>query len=490
MSADNPLLNTIWKSACLEIKNSLGEDAYIRHIEPLKAIDVNDGKITLEVDNEYSLSWIKNNYLGIINDAMSKVAGDFIKDVSLSVSETQEPIPSPEPIIPVQDMSSDNNLGRIVNIGSVNVYSQSNTTDPHSSNVRGIKMNAEYTFANFIVGPSNSFATNAAFAVANNPGTAYNPLFIYGDTGLGKTHLMQSIGQDSITKNNRIIVCNTTSEALLNDYLENLRNNTVEKFRKKYRSVDILLIDDIQFLAGKAALQEEFFHTFNTLKERGKQIVMTSDRPPKDIDKLEERLVSRFSQGLVCSVEHPSFETRLAILKQKHEQNYKVPIIPDTIFNFIAQNVESNVRQLEGALRRVEMHISLNNNLSPSIEAVRELLKDILTLEIQPGLTFNEIQKVVAEHYNLNIADMASKCRSQSIALPRQIAMYLCCALIKASLGEIGGAFGKTHATIIHATKTIKDRMSTDPDLKRNIEAIIKKLGRDPVATINMVDGY
>lgn len=457
-------LEGYWKFACFEIQAKVGEDVFQRHIEPLKLLGLSDsGVVSIETDNNFSKTFISNNYLGIIEDALRRALSNRFSQVELSVAVTQEELPDvpftiDEPARPV----------------SVSAIKEEEI---------GFPLNENYCFKDFIVGPSNSFAAAAARAVSDNPGKSYNPLFIYGDTGLGKTHLMQAIGHEALKHNSDVVVCYTTTEALLNDFVESIQKGQQGSisFRQRYRSVDILLIDDIHFIAGKTALQEEFFNMFNDLTLKNKQIVMTSDRPPQEIHGLEQRLVSRFQAGLITSVESPAFETRLAIIryKQKHN-NIRVPI-SDQVLQFIAENVKSNVRQLEGALKRVAVYAeSFVAGTEPTIDDVRNLIKDMLEEEVQPDLSFGQIQKVVAEFFNITIADIMSKERSQNIALPRQMAMFLCRKLTKGSLPEISRAFDKTHATVLHGCTTIKNRMEQDPILKRQVENIAQTLGRSP----------
>lgn len=453
-----------WTRACGIVKEKLGEDNFSRLIEPMVPVSFTGGILVMQVDNDFLKAWITESYLGLIRDAVRLASGNSFAEVNLTVSKEQTPLPDAGMHDPAPHESH------------AAEYRPSRKSAP------GVPLNPDYTFANFVVGPSNSFAEAAARGVAKNPGTAYNPLFIYGETGLGKTHIMQAIGREAISRNPRLVVCYTSSEDLLNNYLESLRNNTTSEFRKRYRNIDILLIDDIHFMANKKALQEEFFHTFNTLQNNQKQIVMTSDRSLNDIEGLEERLVSRFQQGLITSIERPDFETRLAILKNK--QKNAVTKIPDNILYFIAENITSNVRKLEGALTRVQVHASMITKCEPTIDDVRSLLRDTLEHEMQPDLTFHEIQRTVASQYGLTMSDMTSTVRSQNIAFPRQVAMFLCRKLTKASLPEIAGAFEKTHATILHACKAVMDRMSTDHDQILRIETIVRKLGRDPETTI------
>lgn len=457
-------LDGFWKLACFEIKAKVGEDVFQRHIEPLALVGISDsGIVTIETDNNFSKRFIENNYLGIIEEALRRALSDRFSQVELSVSQQQEELPDVAPAIDEQPTFQ--TVASVVSVEKV-----------------GFPLNENYHFSDFIVGPSNSFAAAAARAAADNPGRSYNPLFIYGDTGLGKTHLMQAIGHEALKNNENLVVCYTTTEALLNDFVDSIQKGQAgsTSFRQRYRSVDVLLIDDIHFMAGKTALQEEFFNTFNDLTLNNKQIVMTSDRPPQEIHGLEQRLVSRFQAGLITSVESPAFETRLAILRHKHSHSSVGSLISNQVLQFIAENVKSNVRQLEGALKRVSVFAeSLMNGKEPTIDDVRELIKDMLEEEIQPDLSFGHIQKVVAEFFGISVNDIMGKERSQNIALPRQMAMFLCRKLTKGSLPEISRSFDKTHATVLHGCKTIMVRMEQEPLIKKQLEAMAQKLGRN-----------
>ncbi len=450
----------IWEAALGRLKASLDGDVFTRWIAVISPVSFKDGTLTLAVDNEMLKMWVENSYLTYIVDAVKSDSRMVVSDINITVdsdltAEVEEPVES----TPTRRPSS-------------HPFSSSSSTSH-----LGMNLTPNYTFTDFIIGPSNSFAHAASVAVAANPGNAYNPLFIYGDTGLGKTHLMQAVAHGVLAQNPKAVVCYITSEALLNDFIESIKTNTTADFRKRYRNADVLLIDDIHFLAEKTALQEEFFHTFNTLQNAHKQIIMTSDRPLNKIQGLEARLVSRFQQGLITSIERPDFETRMAILRYK-QRNSEIKL-PDSLLTFIAENINSNVRQLEGAIMRSVCYASLSNQ-EINIDVLRGLLKDMIEFEKRPELSFLDIQRVVAEDYDLRLTDMTSKERPQNVALPRQIAMFLCRSLTHGSLPEIAAAFEKTHATIVHACKTIPGRMETDNDLKRRVEVIVGKLGRDP----------
>ena len=341
-------------------------------------------------------------------------------------------------------------------------------------------MHENYTFENFVKGPSNSFAHAAATAVAKGPGrTSYNPLFIYGGTGLGKTQLMEAIGHYVLDRHPEMSVCYITSETLLNEYVNALQNDAMHAFRERYRKVDLLLLDDVQFIAGKQQIQEEFFNTFNSLLGLRKQVVMTSDVAPKDLKGCEERLTGRFQQGMVVEIESPSYETRLAILKSKALAGQH--LIPDEILKFIAENIRSHVRAIEGALNRVVTFVDLNHDIPLTLDIAQHLLKDSIEEEKTiKDLTVDEIMRTVALAYGVKMEDILSKERTQTLVTPRQVAMFLSCKLTTRSLQEIGRSFGKTHATVYHGAQTIQKRIDVESELKKTVENITSQLGRNP----------
>lgn len=453
-------MQTLWNLAKDSLKRALSEDSYDRWIEPIKPLSLSETELMLGVDNEFCQQWLNDNYLGMIEDAVHANSAEFVS-VRLVIPEGSREDSARATNLPLPPKKASPPRPR--------------AAPPVPEN---LSLNPEFTFEKFVVGPSNSFAHAATFAVSENPGKAYNPLFIYGPTGLGKTHLIQSVGNRMVGVNRRAKVAYVTSEMLLNEYIEATMTGKHVEFRKKYRSVDILLIDDIQFLAGKDRLQEEFFHTFNALYDAKKQIIITSDQPPKEIKGLEARLVSRFEWGMVTELEYPDFETRLAILRYKHSSAQVR--LSDAILTFIAENVQSNVRSLEGALTRATSFAALTPpGIQLTVDMLRNLLKDLLAQERQADLTFDDIQRAVAEHFGIKMVDMSSKERSRSVALPRQIAMYLCRKMTRASLPEIATAFEKTHATVIHGCKAIQNRLDTESDLKSAVQEIVRKLGRD-----------
>jgi chromosomal replication initiator protein len=327
-----------------------------------------------------------------------------------------------------------------------------------------------------VVGNNNTFAHAAAMAVAQTPGKSYNPLFLYGGVGLGKTHLLHAIGQHVVAHKKGARVTYLSSEKFTNEFIDAIQNSQLVRFRKKHRQTDVFLIDDIQFLAGKERIQEEFFHTFNTLHEARKQIVLTCDRPASEIQNLEQRLVSRFEWGLVTDMQPPDVETRLAILRKK-EKVMGVEL-PEDILNFLAQRIRTNVRRLEGALVRVASFASLTGK-KISMEVVENMLREILHEEGRFTISIDLIQKKVAEHFDIRLADMSSKRRPENIVFPRQIAMYLARTMTESSLSAIGDAFGgRDHGTVLHAFRLVRDRMQIDPNVRQKVSLLEKQLMR------------
>jgi len=441
---------TVWTQVCGYLSETLSKDVFDRWIAVIEPRDLTDDTLTLSVANDFYQSWLEENYLPLISDALSSATGVQFKIV-LKVDSSRK------------SKSSETTKSRN--------SKSSGTTRKHTE--QAITLNANYTFDSFVVGPSNSFSHAASLAVAESPGRAYNPLFIYGDVGLGKTHLMQAIGHFVLPRNNAKI-CYTSSEDFTNDYIDALQRKALTQFRRKYRGIDLLLIDDIHFLAGKERMQEEFFHTFNTLHHNHKQIVMTSDRPASEISGLEQRLVSRFEWGLVTELETPDVETRIAILRKKQEQlNLS---LPDEVILYMAENIRSNIRRLEGALIRVASYASLTKHSIP-LDKLEYLLRDILDQEQHEALTVEAVQRVVADYYDIRLGDMTSKQRPQAIAFPRQVAMYLCRDLTDQSLPAIGNAFGRNHATVLHAYRLISKKTKEDSSFRQNIAAIKQRLG-------------
>ncbi len=335
-------------------------------------------------------------------------------------------------------------------------------------------LSPRYTFDNFVVGNSNRFAKAAAMAVANNPANAYNPFFLFSDSGLGKTHLMNAIGNQILAAHPDMKILYISSETFTNELIESVEHNRLEAFREKYRSIDVLLIDDIQFLRNKESTQEEFFHTFNTLEKANKQIIISSDRPPAELDTLEERMISRFNSGLTADIQHPDLETRMAILQNKAHMDSI--LFPRDVILLIASSVTSNIRELEGAYNRVCAYASLNQK-PITLELCRNALKELNLIETPRFITVETIQQVVADHFRLHLSELSEKKRTKRVAVPRQIAIYLTKEMAGLSLKKIGECFGgRDHSTVIHACEKIQREREKDPELNNEIEALILEL--------------
>lgn len=445
-------LNDAWEDVLKKLEDELNPRVFSVWLSPIKFKECSQSAVVLEVPNIFFKDWITENYLIKIQDEMSKIANTPIK-ISLDISSQQDPDPSADTVRDSQPVCA---------------YELTENFVPAS-----VELNPRYTFETFVIGSSNRFAHAACLAVSESPAKAYNPLFIHGGVGLGKTHLMQAIGHYVITRNRNARILYVPSEKFTNQLIRAIQKRSTTEFRQQYRNVDVLLIDDIQFIAGKESTQEEFFHTFNTLHDAHKQIVITSDRSPGDIAKLESRLISRFEWGLITDIQPPDYETRLAILRKKAEHdNVKVP---DEILTFIAENIQSNIRQLEGALIRVVAYSSLVG-VSFSIDTAKKILKDYLK-EHKNLISIEKIQRKIAEEFKISFNDIKGKKRTKNIALPRQIAMYLCRDLTSFSLPEIGTAFdGKDHTTVLHAHNAVDKKIKSDTDFAKIILGIKKSL--------------
>jgi len=449
----------LWKSACEILARVYTSDTFEHWIADIRPCgdDAGDAHLTLAVPNGFYQDWLREHYLSSIREALVAAGADnairveLAVDAARCVAGAEEPVSAPPPPPPRPKPSRSR-------AASLNL---------------GEPLNPRNTFANFVVGTSNAFAHAAAQAVVDAPGRAYNPLFVHGGTGLGKTHLIQAMGQ-ALLERGTGRVCYTTCEIFTNEFISALKSNELVSFRRKYRNIDLLLIDDIHFLAGKTSTQEEFFHTFNALYQSQKQIVMTSDRPLSEIANLEKRLVSRFEWGLVAEMEMADFETRAAILRNKREQ-LGLSVVSDDALTFIAEHVRSNIRKLEGALLRVASYASLTRKtMTP--EVLEELLREVI--ENNPvALTLEAIQRAVAEHYDIRLGDMTSKQRPANIAFPRQVAMYLCREMTDQSFPAIGNAFGRTHATVVHAHEAVAKKMLSDSALRQTILSLQQRLG-------------
>ncbi len=424
----------IWSEISTRIRERVSADGYERWFSGVTASLLDGHSLTLCVPNPIHQFFIESNYLPILEEA--------VREVMPSVTTIHFSTSAPEP----------ESLLRPV------VVPKAGKEKPAAP--AAIGMNARNTFDSFVVGSNNQFAHSAAVAVAKAPARTYNPLFIYGGSGLGKTHLLQAIGHHVMAANKSAKVVYLSSEQFTNEFIDAIQHGTLVKFRKKYRHADVLMIDDIQFFAGKERSQEEFFHTFNTLHDGHKQVVLSSDRPASEIDKLEQRLVSRFEWGMTAEIQPPDAETRIAILRSK-AAGLNIQLEP-WVIDFLAEKIRNNVRRLEGALMRVASYKSLSDR-PITRDVIENLLRDIFQEQARKAVTIDQIQRRVAEHYDVRLADMTSKRRPANIAFPRQIAMYLSRELTKSSLSDIGDAFGgKDHGTVIHACKLVKKRIEDD----------------------------
>ena len=448
----------IWSRACKHLRETLSKDVFDRWIAVIEAKELAQDQLVLRVANNFYQNWLEENYLSLIQDAVTAASPQELK-VTFEV-DRMTPMNAP--------------ASEVAFSSSVEAVPVSPVPAPSRVAKSTVTLNSKYTFEKFVVGSSNSFPHAASLAVAQSPGRAYNPLFLYGGVGLGKTHLMQAIGNYVHTQS-KASVCYVTSESLLNEYIDAIQKKGLVQFRKKYRTADVLLIDDIQFLGGKERMQEEFFHTFNALFDSHKQIVMTCDRPASEIPGLEHRLVSRFEWGLVTELELPDVETRIAILRNKQDQlNIK---IPDEVLNYLAENIRANIRRLEGALIRVVSFSSLTGK-PITIPSIEYLLRDTLDQEQQHVLTVEEIQKVVSEFYDIRMGDMSSNRRPQAIAFPRQVAMYLSREMTAQSLPTIGQSFNKNHATVMHSCKIVAEKLKTDATFRQSMMLLQQRLTR------------
>jgi chromosomal replication initiator protein len=450
--------NGIWREIASRIRLHLSADAFRRWFAVIELVQADEMTLTIQVPNTIYQFWIESNYLDVVQSAAMSVL-ESPREIKFRAADSGM-------TGPVVDAQADR----------VSETSASTSQDEDSEGALNHGMNPRNRFEAFVVGSNNQFAHAAALAVSQSPTKTYNPLFIYGGVGLGKTHLMQAIGQQTIDRRKSHRVMYLSSERFINEFIDAIQHNMLVRFRKRYRQTDVLLIDDIHFLAGKERSQEEFFHTFNTLFDGRKQIVLSSDRPASEIANLEQRLVSRFECGLTTELQPPNIETRLAILRKKAEA-FHIELAED-ILNFLAQRVRTNVRRLEGALMRVASYQSLSGR-EISRETVEQLLRDILREEAKKTVTIDQIQKKVAGHFDVRLADMTSKRRSSNIAFPRQVAMYLVRRHTKASLHEIGDAFGgRDHGTVLHACKTISVRMKKEDQVRQWIVMLDTELDR------------
>jgi chromosomal replication initiator protein len=447
---------SIWCSALDSLREVLNPEVYRLWFAPIQPIAMTSDRLSLGVANDFCAVWLGENYRDVIEDALKAASGRQIEFSFIAQDNIQAPLKP--------------NRAKGLAVEPTTPQAPAIVEDPTDAIS---PFDPKNTFETFVVG-NNQLAHAAAVAVAQNPGRSYNPLFLIGGVGLGKTHLLHAIGQ-YVTSNRRSAkVAYVSTERFTNEFIDALQNSRVMRFRKKFRETDVLLIDDIHFLSGKERIQEEFFHTFNALKEARKQIVMTCDRPANEIQGLEHRLVSRFEWGLVADIQPPDIETRLAILRKKSDQ-MRYALSPD-IAQFLAERIRANIRRLEGALTRVASYSRLTGQ-PITVERVRDLLRDVLSEEGRASLTIDVIIKRVADHFDLRVADILGRRRPDSIAFPRQVAMYLARTLTESSLSTIGEAFGgRDHGTVLHACRAVTDRMETDAGVRKAVHQLDRDL--------------
>ncbi|MBU0573747.1 MAG: chromosomal replication initiator protein DnaA [Candidatus Margulisbacteria bacterium] len=452
-------INRVWGKLLSSVEKSLNKPIFETLISSTKPVTLKEGKLEVAVPHEVIKEWLSKHCITLLEEEISSM-GEGISKLEFAVGP-RDLFDTPQLETPVQDGSGPQETSKTFQ-------------DNLSRNIQLTLLNPRYTFDSFVIGHGNRFAHAAALAVAEAPGAAYNPLFLYGGGGLGKTHLMQAIGHSVLKTRPTSKVLYISSEVFTNELINSIRDDKTKEFREKYRNIDVLMVDDIQFLAGKERTQEEFFHTFNALHESNKQIVLTSDRPPKDIPTLEERLRSRFEWGLIADIQPPDFETRIAILRKKAET---VELsVPTEVLTFIASKVASNIRELEGALIRVVAFASLSGS-DITISLVENVLKDLVNSSRGASITIDDIKRITAEYYSVKIDDMSAKIRTKEIATARQVAMYFAREMTEFSLPKIGEEFGgRDHTTVMHACDKVKTSLKSNSSIDEAVKNIRKKI--------------
>ena len=440
-------IEEIWNKSLLRIEGKVGSNVYDLWFKPIRLSNIKDQTAVLDIPNRFFQQWIDDSYPNMLRESIEAVVGHPVT-LRYKVEEKQNRI--------------QNKIIEKIEQKKIKLAN------------RGIFLNPKYTFSNFITGNSNQFAHAAATAVAEAPGKTYNPLFLYGGVGLGKTHLMHAIGNSVLETKHDLSVLYVSSEQFTNEVVTAIRHDKTSELKERYRTVDLFLLDDVQFIAGKERTQEEFFHTFNYLYEKQKQLVISSDRPPREISEITDRLRSRFTMGLIADIQPPDVETKLAIIHKKAEL-MAIRNIPEEVATFLAAKIRSNIRELEGCLIRIAAQASLTGE-EISLETTKKILKDIIQ-DTEKPLTAEMVQKTVCDFYNLKISDLKAKRRTRDIALPRQVAMYLSKQVTAASLSDIGKAFGgKDHSTVLYACKQMEERRSKDETFNRMIESLLQKI--------------
>lgn len=463
-------IEKIWARALDTLRGQMEADPYRRWVLPIVPLRLDEKGVVLGVPNEMYIVFIESNGLfDFIKDAICLAAeqeyGVRFEVVEQKPAETKKlTAESGAPIVSVRRKLTEK-------AAAVRVAEENEAKLDESGSL--VELNRRFTFSSFVVGDCNRIAYAVSNAVAEKPGTQYNPYFIYSGTGMGKTHLLQAIAQEVLRRTPTAKVMYVTSEEMLNQYVDAMSHNQSLAFRKKYRSLDVLLIDDVQFIGTTQKFQEEFFHTFNALYNAHKQIVMTSDKPPQDINGLEKRLVSRFECGFTAEIQAPDLETRIAIIRKKQEDHeYK---LDDSVIRYVAEHLHSSIRRLESSVFKLVSWAQISN-VKIDIKAVEHILSDVLTEEASSALTVDDIQRVVAEHYDLRVSDITGPRRPANIAFPRQVAMYLSRRLTELSAVSVGEKFQRNHATVVHAEQAIEKKMQESRDFKLEIQQIERKL--------------
>lgn len=458
----------VWEQALGSLRTVLNQEVFRLWFAPVEARGLQGNLLTLGVANDFCGVWLGENYRELIQEALKAATGRDLQITFCTVAPTETPATAPTSTAGGAETNGSTGLSR-----SSSKPASPPAPDPLEATSTVATFDPKNTFDSFVVG-NNSFAHAAAIAVAQTPGKAYNPLFLIGGVGLGKTHLLHAIGQHVAAHRRGARVAYVSTERFTNEFIDALQNNRLVRFRRKFRETDVLLIDDVQFLAGKERIQEEFFHTFNALHEARKQIVLTCDRPATEIQGLEQRLTSRFEWGLVADIHTPDLETRVAILRKKADQ-MQYALTPE-IAQFLAERIRANIRRLEGALTRMVSYARLTGQ-TVNLDRVRELLRDVLSEEGRASLTIDVIMKRVADHFDLRVSDLLGRRRPDHIAFPRQVAMYLARTLTESSLSMIGDAFGgRDHGTVLHACRAVSDRMETDAQVRKTVHQLDREL--------------
>lgn len=464
-------LQAVWEQILDNMKEQLASSAF-KWLDPVKPISLTESELVLGTQTGMAKDWITSHYLTILEDAVMAVTGSR-RRILMKVMETKKTAAEKNTAEPVR-RSPKGKKNPAQGILFAESSHTDETADMYLTAGDGSTLNPKYTFDTFVTGSSNRFAHAAAMAVAESPGKVYNPFFIYGGVGLGKTHLMHAIGNRVLHNRPEMRVLYVSSEQFTNEIIRSIQEGTAENFRQKYRNIDVLLVDDIQFLSGKTSTQEEFFHTFNTLHDAQKQIILSSDRPPREVKRLEDRLRSRFEWGLITDIQAPDLETRIAILKNKAQLDHFS--VPNDVMVYIASRIDSNIRELEGALTRVVAYASLIKK-PVTTDLVAEALKDVFPNNKTKEVTIEVIQEIVASYFKIKIEDLHAKKRTRSITYPRQIAMYLCRELTDTSLPQIGKFFGgRDHTTVLHACDKIGKEKKADIKLSGILHELIERI--------------